>query len=149
MELHVCCSNTWAKARQKALEIKDNTLNDCIARIITMALPRQWEIEDWRKKIDDITAKCRKAKILRDSLENKYVEESKQVRYADKVVKIFIKKWYDINSKVSELERGGMMNAYLYKDGDLDFYFVIKHPDGKTFMNGGIIWHNGHWEIHT
>lgn len=149
MELHVCCSNTWAKARQKALEIKDNTLSDCVARIISMSLPSQWEIQYWQKKLADCTIKCRKANTLREFLQDRYVEESKQVKYANKVVNIFVQKYYDIKSMVLNLERGGKMETFLYSDGDMDFYFVIKKPDGKMFMNGGIIWHNGHWEIHT
>lgn len=149
MKINFNSTMNWRRARQKAMELRTSSLDECVARVISYALPYGWEIEGAKKREDY----CVDCFIKINTLHSKLCKDpNRSTDITERALKCAFA-WSDRQSKATsqriELQNGGNYVLNISDDGSLDFYFVIRRPDGTQVMNGGIIFHGDHWETHT
>lgn len=145
MKLDFRCPERYLEAIQKSRELNDTTLYECISRLAIYITPRPWQIEEAKKIADkmydkydrayELFYRCQNDKISERALRNKW-------RYWDK--------YLAARDKYNTLVTGGQSTVVISGDrSDLSFYFYELREDGTQGINGGIIFHRDHWEIHT
>lgn len=147
MKIEINCQKRWFEAQRKAAELGEHSLNDCLARCISFAMCKDWEVEEAEKEYERLSNLWSRAfDIYQKALNN-------QLSYLDRACRM---KW-SLNDRMHKafdrkcaMQNGGTDTLVISSDYEkYSFYFCIIHEDGSRGLNGGIIFHNGKWQIHT
>lgn len=142
----------WYEARQLALSTNDTSFDRCISQVINFAMPAPWLIKELEKRYGIISDKRYRIDNIIYAFRNRGVDQDWIQRAYTLKYKIDAE-YLDVMNKLHEESMGGEKIISIYADKGMEhsFYWEICYPDKKwtRFMNGGIIFHDNHWQIHT
>lgn len=147
MNIKITCPIRWAAAREKASELRTNSLNDCLLRVIEFAMAKPWQIEEAKAEAEKAYATY----IKWASFFDRHQDDELRPRAYNAKWRMW-DKYKVVNERYHKLASGGELELTIGNDwADYSFYWTITRPDGSLWMNGGIIYSDNtqSWSIHT
>ena len=162
MKVEITCQKQWFDAQQKACELRDHSLNDCLVRVVSYATAKDWQVEEAKKASEKAYRSFSEANELffkvRDTSNPSLYDRAHNLKWR------LWEKYMSANNAYIVAQNGGNATLHITSDhAPLSFYWWFERPvtgwrNGKwlenepvMIMNGGIIFSDrtNSWSIHT
>ena len=151
MKIEITCPQRWFEAQDLSRKLNDHSLNDCIARCISYATSKDWEVDAAEKKYLEWQERWHRS----DQIFEKF-KDSDDYSLRDRAYTIKWKMFDKYSAAIDnyfDQRAGGNRTLHIRKDYDaFSFYWwITDDKTDKVTFNGGIIFsdYSKKWSIHT